>query len=88
MNYRSYMKCFGIKSGRNNKIWAFRVSSTGTIGSSTGTIGSSTGRSLLLVLFGHVLPVEVKFYRYNMFWFSYFDQFFYFCHNFLISYLI
>ena len=79
MNYRSYMKCFGIKSGRNNKIWAFRVSSTGTI-------GSSTGRSLLLVIFGQVLPVEVKFYRYNMFWFSCFNQFLYFSHNFLISY--
>ena len=79
MNYRSYMKCFGIKSGRNNKIWAFRVSSTGTI-------GSSTGRSLLLVIFGQVLPVEVKFYRYNMFWFSCFDQCLYFGHNFLISY--
>ena len=81
MNYRSYMKCFGIKSGRNNKIWAFRVSSTGTI-------GSSTGRSLLLVIFGQVLPVEVKFYRYNMFWFFCFDQFSYFGHNFLISYPI
>ena len=60
MNYRSYMECFGMKSGRNNKILAFRVSSTGTI-------GSSTRRSLLLVIFGQVLPVEVKFYRYNMF---------------------
>ena len=81
MNYRSYMECFGIKSERNNKIWAFRVSSTGTI-------GSSTGRSLLLVIFGQVLPVEVKFYRYNMFWFSCFDQFSYFGHNFLNSYPI
>ena len=66
------------KMGEKNKIWAFRVSSTGTI-------GSSTGRSLLLVIFGQVLPVEVKFYRYNIFWFSYFDQFSYFGHNFLIS---
>ena len=81
MNYRSYMKCFGIKSGRNNKIWAFRVFSTGTI-------GSSTGRSLLLVIFDQVLPVEVKFYRYNIFCFSCFDQFSYFYHNFLISYPI
>ena len=81
MSYRSYMECFGTKSGRNNKIWAFRVSSTGRI-------GSSTGRSLLLVIFGQVLPVEVKFYRYNMFWFSCFDQFSYFGHNILISYPI
>ena len=56
MNYRSYMEWFGIKSGRNNKIWAFRVFSTGRI-------ESPTGRGLLLVIFGQVLPVEVKFYR-------------------------
>ena len=66
MNYRSCMESIGIKSGRNNKIWAFRVSSTGTIGSCTGT-------SLLLVIFCQVVPVEVKLYRYNMFWFSCFD---------------
>ena len=50
MNYRSYMECFGIKSGRNNKIWAFRVFSTGRIGSPTGSASghfwpSPTGRS-------------------------------------------
>ena len=69
------------KCEENTHFRAFRVSSTGTIGSSTGT-------SLLLVIFGQVLPVEVKFYRYNMFWFSCFDQFLYFGHNFLISYPI
>ena len=56
MNYRSYMELFGIKSGRNNEIWAFRACPTGRI-------GSPTGRSLLLVIFGQVLPVGVKSYR-------------------------
>ena len=49
---------------------------------------SCTGTSLILVIFGQVVPVEVKLYRYNMFWFSCFDQFSYFGHNFLISYPI
>ena len=44
------------KMGENTQIWAFRVFSTGRI-------GSPTGRSLLLVIFGQVLPVEVKSYR-------------------------